>query len=310
MYQRILCLLLLFGISGTTFAQNKKNVNIMKVSTEGQDKYDYVVPGKISWKEKVPASNFLGIEAYANSGNLYKSGNTKLWTANSFIWETYYAISMPKYNWISLGTGFEIGASIGRNNYSVVYDRAGNESFYFIMQAYLNITPWFTLHFNSTSRIQWRSRYTAMFSNPVNGNFGHFLLSEFGFGFYLAGNEINAQSNSIDKFWIDTPYLEFLYYIQVHKNVGIRWYSKFMVNNQLFYDSGITTKEAIPMEHYFRLDFILGNGVTIWIRAQWNIYNSDFNAWAFYPEKNPFDIQLRAGAIFFLDFRKDSTKNI
>ena len=63
------------------------------------------------------------------------------------------------------------------------------------------------------------------------------------------------------------------------------------------------------MEHYARLDFILGNGVTLWTRVQWNIYNSDFNEWAFFPDKNPFDIQIRAGLIFILDFAQKDIKN-
>jgi len=262
------------------------------------------------WKSESEPVNYLGMEAYVNSGNLHKSEQTKLWAANSFTWELYYISSIPNYNWISFGAGLEVGGSVGKNDLGTVYDRALDESFYFVFQAYMNISPWFTLHFNSDGRMQFRGRYTANFTNPITDNFGNFLLTELRFGFFLPGNEINVNSNSIDKFWIDSPSLEFLYYIQFHKNVAFRWFSKFYINNGLFYDSGIRSGQAIPMEHYARLDFILGNGITLWTRVQWNIYNSDFNDRAFYPTANPYDLQIRAGLILIVDFNKKQDKLI
>lgn len=275
-----------------------------------EESVSFIVPKAATWKEKSKVINYLGLEAYGNSGNLHKSEATRLWAANSFTWELYYAASIPNYNWISIGTGIELGASVNRNNEGTVFDRFDNESFYFIYQVYLNISPWFTLHANSEGRIEFRSRYTATFSNPVNGNFGHFLLTEFIFGFFLIGNEVNVNTGEIDEFWITSPSISFLYYIQFHKNVGFRWYSEFYVNNGLFYNSGVSASESIPMEHYARLDFILGNGITLWARVQWNIYNSDFNDAAFFANDNPFDVQLRAGIIFVLDFATQSTRNL
>ena len=270
----------------------------------------FLIPSQSSWKNKIKPINYLGMETYVNSGNLHKSDSTDLWANNSFTWELYYAASVPGYNWISFGGGLEVGGSIGYNENGTVYDRTGNESFYFVMQAFMNITPWFTLHANSDSRLEFRSRYTANFTNPVNGNYGHFLLTEFIFGFFLAGNQMNPDiEGKIDEFWISSPSIEFLYYVQFHKNVAFRWFSKFIVNNGLFYDSDVSNSEAIPMEHYARLDFILGNGITLWTRLQWNIYNSDFNEGALFLNNNPFDIQIRAGLIFILDFSQKSTKN-
>lgn len=267
------------------------------------------LPRNMTWKEKIKPINYLGMEVYGNSGNLHKTDSTELWKNNSFAWELYYAASVPDYNWISFGAGLEVGGTTTRNNNGTVFDRSAGESFYFVFQAFMNISPWFTLHANSDGRIEFRSRYVATFSNPVNLNFGHFLLTEFIFGFFLHGNEINFDDGGIDMFWITSPSLEFLYYVQFHKNVAFRWFSKFYVNNGLFYDSGMSKNEIIPMEHYARFDFILGNGITLWVRAQWNIYNSDFNEWAFFPEKNAFDIQMRAGIIFILDFAQKSTRN-
>ena len=284
-------------------------LNNSSIFAQSTDTEVFAIPSKSSWKNKIKPVNYLGMETSVNSGNLYKSDSTELWANNSFAWEIYYAASVPNYNWISFGAGLEVGGSIGYNKDGVVYDRTDDESFYFVFQAFMNISPWFTLHANSESRLEFRSRYIANFTNPINGNFGHFLLSEFIFGFFLAGNQISEVNGQIDKFWINSPSLEFLYYVQYHKNIGFRWFSKFIVNNGLFYDSSISKKESIPMEHYARLDFILGNGVTLWTRVQWNIYNSDFNEWAFFPDKNPFDIQIRAGLIFILDFAQKDIKN-
>lgn len=288
---------------------------VTTISSHAQSKNDkknnIILPAnQRSWKTEVEPVNYLGMEAYGNTGNLHKSEKTRLWSANSFAWELYYIASIPHYNWISFGAGLEVGGSVGVNNLGTVFDRTLDESLYFVFQAYLNISPWFTLHFNSEGRMQLRGRYTANFNNPVNDNFGHFLLTELRLGLFIPGNEVNLESSTIDKFWIDSPSLEFLYYIQFHKNVAFRWFSKFYVNNGLFYNSGIRPGQSVPMEHYARLDFILGGGITLWTRVQWNIYNSDFNDRAFFPTSNPFDIQLRAGMILIIDFNKKQEKSI
>lgn len=258
-----------------------------------------------AWQRNTKPLNLFGMETYANTGNLIQTASTTRWKANSASWEAYYTASIPNYDWISIGAGMEIGGSIGYDNFGTVYSHTLKESYYFVFQTYLNVSPWFTLHFNSDGRAQFRLRYTADFVNPVQDNFTHFLLTEFRFGFFLAGNQINLTYGNIDKFWIDSPSLEFMYFIQFHKNVGFRWFSKFYVNNGLFYNtSGITSKESIPMEHYARLDFILGNGITIWTRVQWNIFNTDFNAWTLFPDKNPYDLQVRAGLILLVDFNQ------
>ncbi|MGL4367534.1 MAG: hypothetical protein ACRCTQ_04560 [Brevinemataceae bacterium] len=302
-FARILFLSMLFCI-GALHAQDTTNQQSDKDKTQ-------IIPGKMpQWIVESSPLNYLGMEAYANTGNLYKSDSTDLWNGNSFTWEIYYAASIPNYNWISFGAGMEIGGSVGVDQFGTVYDRMLDESFYFVFQAFMNVTPWFTLHFNSDGRIQFRGRYTANFYNAINGNFGHFFLTELQIGFFIPGNEVDVNTGQIDKFWIDSPALEMMYFVQFHKNVALRLFGKLYVNNGLFYNSGITPNEIIPMEWYVRFDFMLGNGISIWTRVQWNIYNSDFNDWAFYPNNNPFDIQLRAGLILILDFTEMAKKSL
>lgn len=276
--------------------------------TQGEDE-GFLAPKKLSWKEKSAPVNFLGMEAYGNSGDIATTSNAKRWANNSFSWELYYAASIPNYNWISFGAGLEVTGTVGRDDNGVVFDPQLDEGFLFAFQAFMNISPWFTLHFNSLGRMEFRGRYQFDFKNSVSANYGHFLLVEGVFGFFITGNsfkteldpEGNRTYNGIDQFWIKSPSLEFLYYVQFHKNVAFRWSSVFIVNNGLFFDSGITPGEYVPMEHYARLDFMLGGGVTLWTRVQLNIANSGFSDAALFLEEG-FDVQLRAGIIFLLDF--------
>ncbi|MGL5956621.1 MAG: hypothetical protein ACRC0X_08525, partial [Brevinema sp.] len=261
-----------------------------------------------SWKELSQAIQYFGMETYGNSGNLYKSEHTDLWKDNSFSWELYYIASIPQYNWISFGAGLEVTGTVERKaTDGTVFDRQLLEGFLFVFQSYMNVSPWFTLHANSLGRIEFQFRYTATFSNPVDGNFGHFLLSEFIFGFFLTGNQVSEVDGSIDEFWLTSPSLEFLYYLQFHKNVAFRLFSKFYVNNGLFYNSGIIPSQTIPIDLYARFDFIIGNGITLWVRAQWNIANTDFSEAALFQTRNSFDIQLRAGLILIVDFLKKNS---
>ncbi|MGL4677480.1 MAG: hypothetical protein ACRCWI_07410 [Brevinema sp.] len=276
--------------------------------TEEKEDVFYITP-KISWKDQIQAIQYFGMEAYGNSGNLYKSAHTDLWKDNSFSWELYYVASIPKYNWISFGSGLEVTGTVERDpTDGTVFDRQLLEGFLFVFQAYMNVSPWFTLHANSLGKIEFQFRYNASFRNPVDGNFGHFLLTEVIFGFFLTGNQVAEVDGSIDKFWIASPSIEFLYYIQFHEHVAFRWFTKLYLNNGLFYESGIIPSQTIPIDLYARFDFIVGNGITLWVRAQWNIANTDFSDAALFQTRNSFDIQLRAGLILIVDFLKKPSR--
>ncbi len=293
----VLCLIPIWGFSQTT---------------ETEDTF-VLLNSKQSWKDEVQPVKNLGIEVYGNSGQLHQSDKTDLFNNNSFSFELYYSASIPNYNWISFGSGIEITGTSERDSLNgTVYDRATLEGYLFVFQAYMNVSPWFTLHFNSLGKMEVRARYTAKFSNPVSDNFGHFLTSELRFGLFITGNdktgpEQGSATSGIDEFWITSPALQFTYYLQFHKNVAFELFGKLYVNNGLFYDSGITAGEIIPMEYYARFNFILGNGITLWTRVQFNVANSDFASAALFVE-NGFDVQIRAGAVFSLDF--NSPRNI
>ncbi len=289
----VLCLIPILGFSQTTEIAET-----------------FVLPNsKSSWKDEVTPVKSMGIEVYGNSGQLHKSDTTSLFDNNSFSFELYYAASIPNYNWISFGSGIELtGTSERDSENGTVYDRYLSEGYLFIFQSYMNISPWFTLHFNSLGKAEFRTRYTAKFTNPVSGNFSHFLTSELRFGFFMTGNDTSGPDqdgaeSGIDEFWIMSPSVLFTYYLQFHKNIAFELYGRLYVNNGLFYDSGITSGEIIPMEYYARFNFILGNGITLWTRLQFNVANSDFASATLFIEDG-FDIQLRAGAVFTLDFSK------